>query len=175
MKNFGSLTLIVSSVLGVAVIGYMTFCSIQFERNCEGYLKRAADSNTIELAKQELRRAIDYIESENLTSGSTHIIYSTPASDLGFWYTNLKASLEELESTPPDVDRLVASNQLLKLRESLMDNGEKRTKVTAPRHIGLFPNQVAIQSLAFVSLLGFMAGLVGWAIASGQCESKGKC
>ena len=36
-----------------------------------GYLKRAADANTIILANEEFSKAISYLESNNLTSGYT--------------------------------------------------------------------------------------------------------
>lgn len=41
--------------------------SVQFELNCTQYLKRAADANTVELAKEELSKAISYAEQNNLT------------------------------------------------------------------------------------------------------------
>jgi hypothetical protein len=172
LKNLGLLTLIVSTVLGIVVCGFMIYCSIQFDRNCSGYLKRAADANTIELAKQELRKAVDYIESENLTSGSSHFLFSTPSTDLEFWYLNLKASLEELEATPDDVDRLVASNQLLKLRETLLDQGEKGARVTKPRNIKIYPNQVLAKSLMLTAFFGFLGGLMACALADMQANKS---
>lgn len=36
--------------------------SIIFEQQCKGYLKRAADANTIKIATSQLKIAIDYAE-----------------------------------------------------------------------------------------------------------------
>ena len=69
LKKFGWSTLVVSILLGIVLIYFGTAWSIQFKQSCKGYLKRAADSNTVELAKQELGKAVDYIEANNLTEG----------------------------------------------------------------------------------------------------------
>lgn len=46
---------------------------MELKQNVSGFLKRAADANTIELANQELTKALDYLEANNLTSGYTSI------------------------------------------------------------------------------------------------------
>ena len=47
---------------------------VRFELNCTQYIKRAADANTIETAKEELSKAISYAEENNLTEGVVSII-----------------------------------------------------------------------------------------------------
>jgi hypothetical protein len=42
--------------------------SVQFNQQCAGYLKQAADANTVELALERVNMALDYIESHGLTS-----------------------------------------------------------------------------------------------------------
>ncbi len=60
--------------------------NIQFDRGCEGHLKRAADANTIAVAIPEVDKALKYIEDNDLTEGYTSILYNTPDEDIGYWY-----------------------------------------------------------------------------------------
>lgn len=113
---------------------------IRFEIAVEGYLKRAADSNTIEIAEKELDKAINNIESKGWTRGSTHVLWETPVTDVQFWYNNLKTSREELKRLSPEATSLEKSNMLIKLRETLLDHGEKGDYVTTPLGISLHPN-----------------------------------
>lgn len=170
MKKLGVAAIAMSCFIGFALIILGTWHSVQFERHCKGFLKRAADSNTIPLAQVEIGKAVRYLEEAKLTSGSTHVFYSTPECDLDFWYKNLNSSLKELESLPKDTDRLTASNQLLKLRETIMDNGEKGTRVTVPPNIHIFPNQFQYRVTGTICGFGFFGGLVAIGIA--DCDPK---
>lgn len=116
-------------------IGY----NISFDVNCGGYLKRAADANTVELAHEELQKALGYIENHHLTSGSTRILFDYPSLDLGFWHKNLSASNEELAKITPATTQLEKTNVLIKLRETLLDHGEKGVHVTMPDGISIYP------------------------------------
>jgi hypothetical protein len=131
--------------------------SIQFDRGCEGYLKRAADANTVELAKDNLRIAIDYTERHNLTSGYTSIVYNTPDEDVAYWHQNLIASLRELESVRPAATLLERSNLLIKLRETLLDNARNGVTVTYPDGISVYSHNRLFSSWAILSgLLAFL-------------------
>ncbi len=129
---------------------------INFDRNCEGYLKRAADANTVDLAAENLEVAVKYAEQNGLTSGFTSIVYSTPDEDMAFWYKNLAASLKELRAIKPETPQLERTNVLMKLRETLLDQDE-RTSVTVPSGISVYPNNGAY---AFWGLLSFILGCV---------------
>lgn len=137
--------------------------SIQFNRNCEGNLKRAADANTIEIAKKELRTALDYIEKNNLTHGYTSAIYETPDEDLGFWYNNLKTSYSELDSLKAEAQPMEKSNMLMKLRETLIDHGDKGDDVTVPDGISRYPDNMAFGLLQITLLI---ACAVSWGVYS---------
>ena len=52
--------------------------SVQFSTNCKQYLKRAADANTVETAKEELAKAISYAEENNLTEGVVSVFLHQP-------------------------------------------------------------------------------------------------
>ena len=146
---FGTLTAIFT-LLFLIWTGARIINAIQFNRNCEGYLKRAADANTIKLAEQNLKEALNYAEKNTLTSGYTSILWRTPDEDVGFWYQNLKAALTELETLSPEVTPLERSNMLIKLRETLVDHGQSTT-VTVPPGISVFPANILYAVLGVLS------------------------
>lgn len=154
---------IVGCVLGLLWVGTMIYNSIQFDRHCEGYLKRAADANTVEMAKEQLSLAVNYCEANGLTSGYTSVIYTTPDEDVAFWYKNLKSSLAELNAVSPNATQLEKTNVLMKLRETLLDTDNKgETIVTYPSGIPQFPyNRGYVGWCAFscimILLFGFLA------------------
>ena len=175
MKPLGLIAFTCTLLFGIGLLVTGKVCSIQFERNCKGYLKRAADANTIELAEQELSKAVSFLEANGLTAGSTHAFYFTPNCDLDFWYRNLKASRDELRSLPSDVDHLTASNQLLKLRETLVDQGEKGARVTLPPNISAYPSQKLFCFAAAGCAAGLFITSIVCATESGDHSQSGTC
>lgn len=166
MKKTISLLLLIFSI---SVFGWRIKQKIVFKQNVTGYLKRAADANTIPLANQELTKVIDYLEANNLTSGYTSVLYQTPDEDISFWYNNLKASQKELQ-TLNSTSALEKTNVLIKLRETLLDTGE-RTKVTVPSGLSIYPNNkigALLTTLACFSLFG----LIGFAAEGGKKTEK---
>jgi hypothetical protein len=127
--------------------------TIDFNFNCANYLKRAADANTVEMAKPNLDKAIKYLEDRNLTSGIVSIFFQNPANDIGYFYQNLKASQAELEKVNPNISQLEESNLLMKLRETLVDEGDS-VKITSPAGLSIYPNNVAFFLWAILSLIG---------------------
>jgi len=152
-KVLGALLILTFVVWG----GYRIIATIIFDPNCGGNTKRAADANTIPLAQQELQTALNYMEKERLTSGYTSIIYITPDEDIGFWHTNLKASLEELKAVSPNASQLEKSNVLLKLRQTLLDQG-KGESITVPPGISVYPSNATV---AFMGVFTFILLVVG--------------
>lgn len=140
--------------LFAVLCAYIFFLNIQFDRKCEGHLKRAAYANTIEVAKKELAMAINYMEKEGLTSGYTSILYTTPDEDVGFWYENIKSAYQELEQVNPDATQLEKTNVLMKLRETLMDGNS----VTVPSGIYKHPNNFVYVGLFGLFCVFFMIG-----------------
>lgn len=134
--------------------------SIQFDRGCQGYLKRAADANTVELALKQMEIAIKYIEEKNLTEGYTSILYKTPDEDIGYWYANLKAATEELRKVKPEATLLEKSNALMKLRETLLDDSQTGVKVTVPPGISVYPHNTFYAIWGTIGSVSAIAGLV---------------
>ena len=124
------------------IIGLIVFANeVEFSQNCSGYLKQAADANTAELALVRLDMALKYIESKNLTSGYTSVVYKTENENIGYWYQNLKACQKELQASVGK-SQLEQTNVLMKVRESLTDNGKDGTELTIPAGISRYPNNL---------------------------------
>ena len=140
-------------LLFLAWSAFRIVAAVQFDQNAEGHLKRAADANTIELAQQELDTTLKYLEENNLTSGYTSILYNTPDEDIAFWYTNLKSSLKKLSGVSSQASELEKTNVLIKLQETLLDQG-RETRVTVPAGISIYPlNRIACLLGIFIFIL----------------------
>lgn len=130
----------------------------QFDKNAGGHLKRAANANTVEMASNELKTALNYLEENSLTSGSTYILFDTPNKDIGYWYDNIKSSQEELEKVTKDASQLETSNLLMKLRETLTDqNSDGGTSIIVPPGISISPHNLLF---ALWGWLGFILFLI---------------
>lgn len=148
MKGFFATFLFVVSLI-VPTIEIVK--SIQFKQDCSGYLKQAADANTPELALERINIAISYIEANNLTDGYTSVLYKTEDENIGFWYRNIIACQEELESCL-DASQLEKTNVLMKVREALTDNGSDGTILTIPDGISRYPHNTLWAILLGVSI-----------------------
>ena len=146
-------------LLGIIVPTVCVVKSIQFNQQCAGYLKQAADANTAELALERLNRAIDYVEKNELTDGYTSVLWKTEDENIGYWYLNLKACQSELENCL-DASQLEQSNVLMKVRESLTDNGEKGTVLTVPPGISRYPFNAGLGWARLFSYLFILGGIV---------------
>lgn len=149
MKNLP--TIIITLIISLTVPAICIVKSVQFDQACGGYLKQAADANTPELALERLNKALDYIESNNLTTGYTSVLWRTEDENLEFWYTNLKATQKELEACM-DKEQLEKTNVLMKVRETLTDEGEKGTNLTIPPGISKYPSNTSFCILMCLSI-----------------------
>lgn len=141
-----------------------TIKSIQFDQKCGGYLKQAADANSVELAERQLNLAIDYIEQHELTSGYTSVLWNTEDENIEYWYNNLKQCQKELTATKNN-STLENTNVLMKLRESLTDVDQNGTTLTIPYGISRYPNNLlygilnTISSIIFILYFGMLIKL----------------
>ena len=158
MKGFYVLLTVLALIMPTVTI----VKSVKFQQECSGYLKQTADANTPELALDRITKAIDYVEAHGLTSGYTSVLWRTEDENVGFWYENLKACRAELEGCL-DGTQLEKSNVLMKVRESLTDEGEDGTELTIPPGISRYPHNAlfGVLNLISVLVLMFMCGLVG--------------
>lgn len=161
MKTF---TGIILAAATIAMIIYLAILGIHQEQRFTGHLKRAADANTVEIAIKEMSIALTYMEENNLTSGYTSIFYRTPDEDIEFFYTNIKASLSELVAASNSDSQLERSNVLMKLRETLIDNGgDSGDDLTVPDGLSRYPHN-AIYLMINIVLMVFWFGYVVWLI-----------
>ena len=151
----------VSGLVLVATFSVIVIWCIIFRANCSGYLKRAADANSIEMALCELNTALAYIEKEGFTEGYTSVIYKTPDEDIGFWYANIKSSYEELSQIDPNATALEKSNALMKLRETLLDQGQKGERITLPSGTSRYPYNGLMGTILLLSATLFIISLLG--------------
>jgi hypothetical protein len=123
----------------LAIIAIQMILSIKFDIEVGDRLKRAADANTIEIAVAELNDALYQIRLRGDTTGYTSVLYESPDEDIKFWYNNILNSYNELKNLPDNSTSLEKSNMLMKLRETLLDNGDNGTYVTLPQGISKHP------------------------------------
>lgn len=162
---------VVCFVLPLVTLAVCFVKDIQFDQGCAGFLKQAADANSVELAEKQLGLAIDYIEKNGLTSGYTSVIYKTEDENIGFWYENLKTCQKELSETKGN-STLENTNVLMKLRESLTDESEKGTMLTIPPGLYLYPHNAVFMVVGTISFIMFLVSLVmiAWILADLKAE-----
>lgn len=156
----GSIATILA-VLALSIFAIRISKSVSMKQNCTGYLKRAADANTVETAKEQLQKSIQYLEANNLTKGYTSVLWQTPDEDIDFWYKNLKASENELLKVDSTTASMEKTNLLMKLRETLLDNGEKGDNLTVPNGLSRYPNNGMWGILSLFAIL-IIIGLFIW-------------
>lgn len=164
----GTGTLIFYAVLlclPLAIWGIMDYMvTLTFEQECSGHLSRAGHANTIESAEEELSSAVSWLEHKNFTEGYTAIFNGlrTPDEDIGFWYKNLKASLDQLKKLPKDIAPLERSNVLLKLRETLIHHGKTGDDVVHPPGMARYPSNLTwVITLILAGLAAFGGFILG--------------
>lgn len=152
------LLLYLSIMVFFSSLGYGVYKDIQFDIQCKGYLELAANANSIELAKSNLDKAIQYIEKNQLTSGNSAIFIKSPSNNITFWYANLKACQKEIwEMSVKGGTTLEQTNLLMKLRESLLNN----EVVIVPEFLSMYPYQkVTILMLYISAAFGILIGLI---------------
>lgn len=147
----------------LAALGWRAGSELAYRRDGKGHLKRAANANTVELASEELGKALAYLERRGMTRGTTAVVYETPADDVGYWHRNLKDAHAELLALPPDASPLEKSNMLIKLRETILEHDADGEDVTQPSGIAAFPHNTAFAVTIWTSLLLFIGGCaIGW-------------
>lgn len=142
-------------ILGILALIVPTVCivkSVAFNQQCGGYLKQAADANTPELALERLNFAVEYIEAHGLTSGYTSVLWKTEDENVGYWYQNIKACQQELQQCL-DGTQLEKSNVLMKVRESLTDDGKEGVTLTVPHGISRYPYNALLGILRLISYI----------------------
>ena len=144
------LLLYLSIVIFFSSLSYGVYKDIQFDIQCKGYLELAANANSIELAKSNLDKAIQYIEKNQLTSGNSALFIKSPSNNITLWYANLKACQKEIwEMSVKGGNTLEQTNLLMKLRESLLNN----EVVIVPKFLSMYPYQKVTILMLYISAI----------------------
>ena len=141
---------------GIRIVSYY-----QFNFGCGQYLNRAATANSISLASTNLDTAIQYLEDRSLTGGQVSILFKQPKNDIGYWYSNLKSAQAELNNMSPDATQLEVSNELMKIKESLISTTSDGESLIAPEGIEIYPHNGV---LFWTALLSGILALAFWII-----------
>jgi len=161
MKAFFIILCVIAILIPFIVYGVSIVKCVQFNANCTGYLKMAADANSVKLAEKHLSTAIEYLEANDLTHGNTKIIVYRPENDIGFWYENLKSAQIQLQdlNAREDLTELEESNALMKLRETILNSSGS---VTRPENIMYYPAHVSwLWTNCLIWLLWILAAVFG--------------
>ena len=142
MKKILTILCIICIIVPMIIYGIAIVKTIRMDVNCINYFEMAADANSVEIAEKHLTAGINYLETNNITQGSTGIIFHKPTNNIGFWYENLKSAQEQLieMNQREDLTELEESNALMKLRETLLGS---EGYVTHPSMISFVPNHVS--------------------------------
>ncbi len=167
MKKITLILAITFTTAFFSVITIEIIRSYRFKIECEDWLKLAAEAVDIYQAKEFLGKGIEYLEKKNLTTGSSAYFLKSPSADLGLWYQRLKKGKEILEEViirkeKGEATPLEISNTLMKLRELLVDQGEKKTNVTLPTKIWIYPHQLIFLTSYLVFGLGSLTFWTWW-------------
>ena len=139
MKKFFVILMVIMCLAPFPNYIYSLAKAVQFGANCGDYLKLSADANSVFLAEKHLTTAINYLEENNITSGSAKYFVSYPKNDISLWYENLKTAQSQLQEMIEmgEYTELEQSNMLMKLRETLLEDSGC---VTIPLAISLHPH-----------------------------------
>lgn len=149
-KHARKFFLVVAILFTVLLVGFVTarvYKSVSFYVDCSSHINKATYANDVETAKNELIKAIDYIEKKNLTEGNTSLFFKNTRNDIGILYGTLKSVHKELESFSENATQLEKSNFLIGIREILL-------KVRIPNGISIYPNNDFYAFWFLVSILG---------------------
>ncbi|MCL2462595.1 MAG: hypothetical protein FWF44_08010 [Defluviitaleaceae bacterium] len=133
--------------------------SYAFNVNCEQYLQRAATANSIALASSNLDTALQYLEDRGLTSGQVSIILHQPSNDIGYWYSNLKSAQTELKNMDANATQLEVSNELMKIKETLISTTSNGEVLIRPDGMEIYPHNGI---LFWMSVIGGIPALALW-------------
>jgi hypothetical protein len=161
MKAFLIVLCVILCIIPCIFYGVEIIKAIQMDANCISYLEMAADANSVDIAEKHLSKAVEYLETNRLTAGSTHILVYKPTYDIGLWYENLKSAQTQLQELKQrdNLTELEESNALMKLRETLLSS---EGYVTHPSMISFYPGHFGwTLAMALIWLLWLGAFFTG--------------
>jgi hypothetical protein len=149
--------MLVLCVILIAVIASMGCVNgLTFKAKITDNLKLAGDAPSIERADAFLVTALNAIEARGLNSGNAALIFQMPSSDMGIWYQQIKgarlttSTLISKKTSGQVVTQLEQDNALMKIRETVLDQGKEGVSVTGPDNAWIYPLQWMFYMLIWV-------------------------
>lgn len=143
--------------------------NITLDREVVGHLKHAADANNTEMAERKLALAVKGMKARGLCNDEgqdcyTSILYRTPDEDIGYWRENIENTLQDLvEMTPEErANNLIESNQLIKVRETLLDSNQYGDYATIPPGLARYPHNTPFALAFWFLIIGFFVSCGRW-------------
>ena len=138
---------VIFTLSSITWLGVRIYKDYRFSVDCKAYIKRAAVASDIDVAKEELGKAIDYIEKNNLTEGIVSIFLKNPKNDIGYWYNTLNNTYKQLMEFPRDATQLEKSNFMMRVNESIGG-------LSTPEGIEIYPHNVLYLWWSIISIIG---------------------
>lgn len=132
--------------------------SMEFDNNCVIYIEKAANTKDIKVAETCIGKAIEYLEKNKLTEGSTTIYGSYNSSeDLSIFYGNLCSVRQDLQNGNNTV--------ISKLYNTRTDSSPVQTSIIStlqvPAGISIYPhNGLYVELICLAALCLFLAVLI---------------
>lgn len=108
----------------------------EFQEEIQGYLQNYVEAGTVDVALDNLNKAVQALEEKEMTDGTTGIFREYPNDDVGLWYNNLLKSRNQLIAIE-NQSEYAKSIILEKQRNGLTGNG---TSIELPEGISAFPH-----------------------------------
>ena len=138
---------------------------IVFNRDCGAYLERASQAPTPDIARVSLDKALAYLNENHMTEGNTYIIIPSPNDTLEWLYSRVSQARKVLDEITVKSTPLEVSNVMIRMKDSISEQGESGEHVILPVHVALWPYQLFwIVVSSVMSLLAITFFLIGFSV-----------
>lgn len=148
-------------VVAVAVLGIQWYtCEFSLKQQLTTPLSRVAMSSNVQMASENLKDAIDYLERNHLTSGNSSMLFPDKLNDLEYFHTNLLNAQAELNRAVANknMSQLEESNVLLRIKE-VVTHHNATGEVFLPANLEYYPHQwggnILMWGMIIVGFFGF--------------------
>ena len=144
----------IASLLSFAGWGMArVYFALAYDSDCDGLIRQAAQAADTRIALNYLSDAVNFMQNDGFTSGSTHISWlekPDSAEDLGRWFGKLKLWQARLSA---DADPRLIEQMKTDLVSPDDEDGDDFV-VRSPAGISVFPHNSAFAIWGFVSMWG---------------------
>ena len=154
MWVFFTIILIVSALLVLVIRRSI------LNKNCIKYIKDTATTTDVIQAENNLSKAIEYLETNNLTKGNTGCFTKVSDDDINDWYQTLKYYQSEFqEIIKNDIESYKGAYMILNFqKEMLTSEGE----VFYPEHLEIYPYQLIWTIILIIGIVIFVISYMSW-------------